>query len=397
MQPERSKPAPLVPAGGFPAGRGAGGSGAYVHTHIATSSETTPKVFEGTTLDGERLVWNRRRNSVLAGVAWSLHRASKDDPDFEDHAARLLSCGKWYRKGDFPGCSQPGVYRLVPFPCNSVFCQRCASRRSKPLIARIQKKIDRTKRYWFLTITLKGWDELTREKITSDLIGKFSDLRETNAWKKHVTGGVYSVEATFNSQRREWHPHLHILVETSGRLPKLWVYRLRVLWRRLTGSHVINLQPLYGRDKKGRKTRKINRRALCELVKYATKAADFARKPERVVEFLRAFTNVRRVQMFGSFFGEKNPEPETNDENKPDEPIGCPCGKCTWKDVEWGGVFRDHQTILRNGVRQLKLFECDSFWRTREKPPDPEPEPEVSLVERNLDLFFEQRELQFAN
>lgn len=342
------------------------------------------------------MLQNQARQTVLARVAWSLHRASKADPDLEDHAVRLLSCGKWFRKLDFYGCSQPGVYRLVPFPCNSVFCQRCASRRSKPLIARILKKIDRKKRYWFLTITVANWKELTREKI-SGLVGQFSELRESDAWKKHVTGGVYSVEATFNVRRSDWHPHLHVLIETRGRLPRSWIYRLRVLWRRHTGSHVLNLEPLYGRDKKGRKTRRINRRALRELVKYATKAADFARKPERVVEFLQAFTSVRRVQTFGSFFAEKDPDPDAAGENDPEDLVGCPCGKCKWKDGVPGPLFRDTQTILRaDGVRQLKLFECDSFWRP-EKPPDPEPEPEVSLVTQNLDLFFHHIELSFVN
>lgn len=395
LQPARGKPAPLVPADSLPAGRGAGGSGAYVHKHIATSSRRAPQVFQGTTLDGEQMQRDQARSSVLGRVAWSLYRASKTNPDLEDHACRLLSCGSWYRKLDFYGCSQNGVYRLVPCPCNSVFCQRCAARRSKPLIARILKKIDRKKRYWFLTITVSSWEHLTREKI-SGLIGQFSELRESDVWKKHVTGGIYSIEATFNGERRNWHPHLHVLIESEGRLPRSWIYRLRVLWRRLTGSHVLNLQPLYGRNKKGRKTRRINRRALRELVKYATKAADFARKPDRVVEFLQAFTNVRRVQTFGSFFAKSDPDPNTAEEHAPEDLVGCPCGKCRWKDGVPGALFRDTETILRaDGVRQLKLFGNDPFWNP-EKPPDPEPQPEVSAQTKNLDLFFHQTEIAFA-
>jgi len=171
-----------------------------------------------------------------------------------------------------------------------------------------------------------------------------------------------------------------------------------VRWRRATGSHVLNLQPLYSRDKKGRKTRRVDRRVLSELVKYATKASDFSESPERVVEFLRAFTSVRRVQMFGSFLGEKErPEiPLEENEETSEELVGCACGNCRWKDGIPGDLFRERDTFLDpKGIRQLKLFKCaDDLWWRPEKPPDPEPEVKVPPPS-NLDLFFEQRELSF--
>jgi hypothetical protein len=391
VQPARGKPAPLVPADGSPAGRGAGGSGAYVHTTHSNIFPKTPRVFEGTTLEGEELERLCRRNRVLVDVTKSLLRASKEDPELEDHALRLAFCGTWYRKLTF----QCGTHRLIPCPCNSVFCQQCAARRSKPLIDRILKRIDKRKRYWFLTITVRSWSTLTKEGI-SDLIANFAKLRETREWKKHVTGGVYSVEAVFNPQQKEglgWHPHIHVLVETPDRLPRSWIHRLRVHWRRATGSFVLNLQPLYSRDEKGRKTRRIDRRALCELVKYATKAGDFSKSPERVVEFLRAFTSVRRVQMFGSFLGkQEEPEEPLDDEKKPEDFVGCACGQCRWKDGIQGDLFRERDTFIDpNGIRQLKLFKDDLWWRP-EKPPEPESQ---APPPNNLDLFFEQRELRF--
>lgn len=391
VQPVGSKFAPLVPAGGVPAGRGAGGSGAYVHTTHSNIFLKPPQIFEASTLEGEELDRLSRRNRVLVDVCRSLVRASRQDPELEDHAIRLSHCGLTFRKLDFP-C---GAHRMLPCPCNSVFCQQCAARRSRPLISRILKKIDRRKRYWFLTITVQNWASLTREGL-SDLISKFAELRECREWKQHVTGGVYSIEAVYNPHQRDglrWHPHIHVLVETSDRLPKSWIHRLRVRWRRSTGSHVLNLQPLYSRDKKGRKTRRIDRRALCELVKYATKAGDFSKISDRVVEFLKAFTSIRRVQTFGSFLGQKTPpqDPlENEDQENPEALVGCACGQCRWKDGMPGGLFPENKTFVdAKGIRQLKLFECDTFWRP-EKPVEPVPTPEVSA---NLDLFFEQRQL----
>jgi hypothetical protein len=340
------------------------------------------------------LGWDLRRNSLLVKVAHSLYRAGQDDPKLQDHALRLLSCGTWYRKINF-GC---GTYRLIPCPCNSVFCQRCAARRSKPLIGRILERIDKKKRYWFLTITVRNWSSLTRESL-SNLVEQFSDLRESREWKKYVTGGVYSVEAVYNPHQKDglrWHPHIHVLIETPDRLPGSWIYRLRVLWRRATGSNVLNLQPLYSRDKKGRKTRRIDAKALSELVKYATKASDFCKYPDRVVEFFQAFSSVRRVQTFGNFLGKQTApeEPIEQEVQEPEELVGCKCGQCKWKDGVPAGLFRERDTFLApSGFRQLRLFEFDTG---PPKEPDPEPVTEISLANQ-LNLFFEQRELCFSN
>jgi hypothetical protein len=396
VQPDGSKRAPLVPADGVPAGRGAGGSGAYVHTDSnifrKISLATLPRslVFEGTTLEGELRERNRRRFHLVHQVFHALYQAGEDEPDLRDHARRLFGCGQWVKRIDF-AC---GTYRLVPCACNSIFCQDCSAKRSRPIVERILQQLDRKKRYWFLTITVENWRTLTREQL-SGLTEKFSKLRETDEWKKHVTGGIYSVEATFNRQRGDWHPHFHVLIETDRRLPRSWIYRLRVLWRRLTGSHVINLQPLYGRDKKGRKTRKINRRALCELVKYATKAADFSHDPGRVVEFFRAFQNVRRVQGFGSFYGTCSREPGCEG---PDEQenglVGCNCGSCEWSDgTPSPTLFHISKTFLNpDGVRQLRLF--DSGIDPPKILSDPDPPPLETKA--NLDLFFHQHEFRLS-
>src|SRR6266702_3172181 len=91
--------------------------------------------------------------------------------------------------------------------------------------------------------------------------------------------------------------------------------------------HVINLEEMYGIDKKGRKKRKVNMQAVRELVKYATKAASFGNSPELVDSFLIAFENVRRMQSFGSFLGvEKEAEKELEQTPGDFELVGCKCG-----------------------------------------------------------------------
>jgi len=244
---------------------------------------------------------------------------------------------------------------------------------------------------------VRNWSSLTREAL-SGLIEHFAELRESDDWKKNVTGGVYSVEAVFNPKQKEglrWHPHLHVLFETSDRIPQSWIHGLRVLWQRISGGCFLHLQPVYSRAKNGRKTRRIDLRALRELVKYATKAADFSTSPEHVAEFFRAFKSVRRVQTFGTFLGKCDAQDSAEDDekNKSDELVGCKCGQCRWKDGFPSGLFRERETFLNaQGVRQLRLFEFDVG--SPEKSPEPEPEEPVVLAGQ-FDLFFSQNEFRF--
>src|SRR6266849_9088634 len=179
----------------------------------------------------------------------------------------------------------------------------------------------------------------------------------------------------------------------SGKsLPRQWIFTLRNRWREITGgSHVINLERVFGRDKRGRKTRKVNHRALRELVKYATKAHDFSNLPKRILEFHRAFASVRRIQSFGSFLGCAKEIDEEKKETE-QELIGCACGACRWKDGTPTGLFHITETEIRpDGYRQLRLFHDHIF---RAHPP-----PELAIIPLEfpgqLDLFFTQTEIAF--
>jgi len=379
LQADGTKSAPHVPGAGFAPGRGAGGGGAYVHTDRNIARET----YEGTTEEGIESERNRLRYKDIAAISWALQQ-SEDDRE-KQAGLRLLGCGRWFQRINF-AC---GTYRLIPYPCDSIFCPECSARRSKTLIERICKRLDQTLHdYWFLTITVKNISALDRSALDK-LIRQFGELRSSDEWRGQVTGGVYSIEATYNSGG-SWHPHFHVLIETGKSLPFQWIFSLRSRWREITsGSHVINLERVFGQDKKGRKTRKVNHRALRELVKYATKAHDFSGLPKRILEFHRAFASVRRVQSFGSFLGcTKEVEEEKEEGNQ--ELVGCACGACRWKDGTPAGLFHITETEVKpDGFRQLRLFHDDIFGKS--------PPSELAAIPLEypgqLDLFFTQTEL----
>jgi len=365
VQPVGDKRASLPRVGAEGTG-GMGGEAAVCSYPIGTSF---PQVFKGRTVD---YIEERRRHKKAKLIVTAFH--SLHEIGRHEQAVRLLSCGRWFQRFNFP-C---GTYKLVPYHCDSPFCPNCANRKARPLRKKLAVQIQQSKYdYWHLTITVENWPTLTR-KALSKLIGQFAKLRDTTIWQEWVLGGLYSLETTFNASQQTWHPHFHVLIETPKRLPREWIFKLRDCWRDLTGSHVMHLERMYGVDKKGRKTRKINHRSLCEIVKYATKAASFADLPEHVGEFLDAFHSVRRVQSFGSFL-RAHKESENELERNPVEHVGCSCGLCTWKAAQPAGLVHIKDTFLTaDGTRQLRLF--DSGTDPPKPPPFEDSIPEETYV-----------------
>jgi len=341
--PER-KCAPLSPAAaGFAAarGEGRGGVGPYVHTYTGTSQA---QCFEGSTSQYFEKQRKKKRFHTVAEIYQSLWKIGE-----EERAKALIGCGNWFDAYKSP-C---GTVKLRPCHCDDLFCPECCNRRSIDLQKRIADRMNQTEHdYWHLIPTVASWADLSKPALKR-FIRQLARLRETDVWKEQVTGGVYSVETTWN-EGPGWHPHFHILIETPKKLPMDWITRLKAKWREITGSHYIRLERMYGLDKKQRKTRKINRRSIREIVKYTTKAASFAARPELVRQFIDAFKSVRRMQAFGSFLGAvKQAEKDTGEKS---QPAGCACGKCPSEQFTLfrTGIHISETQLMLDGTRQLK-------------------------------------------
>jgi len=363
LQASGSKRAPLG-AAVFAAAEGRGG--VNVHTSLGTSAEKRVKAFSGSTM---RFLDERRRRlkvKMLIGLVDSLGRLGHTQ-----EAVALMACGRYFNAGDFRNNPDFCLYdqlkrkpKLISLHCDSVFCPECAARRAKPYQQKIWEVIRKDKRnLFFVTFTLKSTAHLDRERVDL-LIGAFKKLRESKPWDEMIAGGFYSIEATWN-QQAGWHPHLHVLVKAADDFGKMkraeqriWLSRIKALWREITGdSYYIHIDRVYGIDKKGRKTRRINERAVKELVKYSTKAADFCERPDLIGEFRDAFKNVRRMQAFGCFYGaQKQVDKETEKSEAQQLALmpGCICGKCSWGHLNlFARVHVSDTVLLSDGSREL--------------------------------------------
>jgi hypothetical protein len=304
LQPLAGK-LPPVPRAGVATGN-EGGRGArearYVHK-IGTFPKV--RVFKGRTVDGEAMAKRDRRDKLVEQVVVSLNKCGRGK-----QAKALATCGEYFDVWHKPGVD----CKLLPCPCDSMFCPDCANRRSLPLQKKLLKMVNRKGRsYWFLTLTVPNVGFISHEAV-QEISKHFAELWDSwvfQEWDdqagdgRKISGGVRSVECVYEPESKSWHPHIHVLFEVPGKLPLYWLSWVKFKWRMITGdARWVHLERAYTRTKRGKKKyNHLNSKALREVCKYVTKCAEFAGDHLLVDEFLSAFKGVRRIQCFGSFHG----------------------------------------------------------------------------------------------
>jgi plasmid rolling circle replication initiator protein Rep len=384
---------PPVPRAGFAAGDEAEGGRAaarYVHK-IGTSSNVL--VWRGLSVEGAEIKRRKKRDELTERVVGSLNRCGR-----EKQAKALATCGEFFDVWVRPG----GEAKLLPCPCDSMFCPECANRRSRPLIQKLSKMVNRPGRsYWFLTLTVPNVENLSRQDI-SEISEQFAEL--WNSWVFQecedadrkafkIYGGVRSIECVYEPESKSWHPHIHVLFEGPRRLPWWWLTLLKVAWNRITGgARYLYLERAYTVTKRGKKKFNVlNTKALREVCKYVTKCAEFAGDHLLVDEFLRAFKGVRRIQCFGSFHGAAMSEFEREPGEDSAEDLA---GEATLADDGYRRLpFRAHigdTEMRRDGSRQLTLAFMERV-RAYIQSTDPPLELEAETV-----VTSEQKRIEFA-
>jgi hypothetical protein len=389
MQLEAGK-LPPVPRAGFAAGGEAEGGRAparYVHK-IGTSSKVFG--FRGSSAEGREIQRRDTRDKLTQQVVNSLNRCGR-----EKQAKALATCGEWFDVWARPG----GQVRLLPCPCDSMFCPECANRRSRPLIKKLSAMVNRpTRTYWFLTLTVPNVENLSRYDI-EEISGQFAELwkswvfqefEDEQGIKRKIHGGVRSIECVYEPASKSWHPHIHVLFEGPKRLPPWWLVLLKAAWERITGgARYLRLQRAYTVTKRGKKKfNHLNGSALREVCKYVTKCAEFAGDHLLVGEFLNAFRGVRRIQCFGSFHGaaarEFEREPGEDDRGVSETET------CLADEGYRRLPFRAHigdTEILSDGTRQLTfdfMERVNAYVENGSPPWELSPAPEVSSEQKRI-------------
>lgn len=176
--------------------------------------------------------------------------------------------------------------------CKCRHCEPCMRQRANRLAANLKQRLVDIPNgdYRFITLTLKHSHKPLAEQIKR-LFACFRRLRAQPVWRDSQKGGCHILEVKWISQSREWHPHLHCVMD-GGFMQKS---ELVAAWHKVTGdSFIVDIQQL--------KTFKDAAHYLCKYVSKGT-SGDVWNDRDASQEWITAVKGVRICATTGTWRG----------------------------------------------------------------------------------------------
>ena len=278
-------------------------------------------------------------------------------------------------------CSQPQIislnngerYYLTESRCRSRLCPRCSKIRARMLAQRVGALVHHMDSPRFLTLTIRSHPGDLRD-LLKFLRTRFAMLRRTLYWKSLVRGGIYTVEITWNAKSKEWHPHLHAIID-GNYIPQADLVKV---WSQVVG------------DDAGVDIRKVSsiRKISNYLAAYVSKSCDLSNlPPDQLVEWAIETHALRLAQTFGSYHANKPSE---------DRVMCCSYSKL---QVDVNQLAYKAELGDEKCLQVLSALSgssaCDRpdflFLVARAIPPPVDPDPIISvrLVDRQINFQFD--------
>lgn len=230
----------------------------------------------------ERAVYEAARQARRGGQGRAV-AGSYDAIGESERAERVRSCGRLAVYGCVDGCGV--LHGRTAYHCRDRLCPYCSVLRGYQLAERVQPLVDAMDEPLFLTLTVKNGPDL-RER-GQHLRKGFERLRRRKYWREHVAGGIAIEEVVHKGL--EWHPHLHIIVDSATSSAVL-LKEIAREWKAVTGdSFIIDVRPLT---------------ELREACKYTAKLSGIVYYPDLVREFTAYAARRRMVVPFGNCYGQ---------------------------------------------------------------------------------------------
>lgn len=197
------------------------------------------------------------------------------------------------------GLTASGKVGAIWFRCRDRLCPLCAAARSRQVSDRVMTAIRSADSLRFLTLTRAHTDAPLKDQLDA-LYASYRDLRRTVEWKRHVVGGIATIEIERNEKTGQWHPHLHVLIDGN-----YWPHAsIKATWKAVTGdSEIVWIKQVPSR-----------RKIANYVAKYASKPAAIADWPPDVIrEYAAAIHRRRLVLATGNMHASKvdrDEEPE---------------------------------------------------------------------------------------
>lgn len=217
----------------------------------------------------------------------------------KNRALRMSMCSETIEMAYCPTCHQKHVVSTIL--CRDRLCPICqrklAMRRFHDICAVMENLKVKESQISFLTLTVKnvwgselaktinrisdGWGRWSRQKVFANAVG----------WAK-------SLEITFNTKTKQWHPHLHIMVIWREKTLPPQAWEISTSWQmacRLPYNVIIDIRDAY--SKKGGQAS-----AALEACKYSLKTSELLKDVDESEwrALINAIGGVRMVSYGGS-------------------------------------------------------------------------------------------------
>ena len=179
-----------------------------------------------------------------------------------------------------------GALHVIKYRCRSRLCPSCGKLRARAVQNAITPYVLQMDSPRFITLTLKSSTAPLKAQI-SRLLTSFKRLRASRFWRKAQSGGLYTLEITYNRRLGLWHPHLHIIADGRFMPQPLLAHA----WEIITGdSKIVDIRMVH------------SRRALIGYVcTYVSKTQDSRKIPDFALEeWAGALKSVRTHGRFGT-------------------------------------------------------------------------------------------------
>jgi len=220
--------------------------------------------------------WQERESIILSleeSATKSIKRTAYKLSACAESARLYLDVQKQHVRTIITRCRQ----RICPW------CTHARTARAKVQILAIMATMHNPRS---IVLTARSNDRPLDQQISA-LRQAFRKFRTYKQWKTIVTGGVYTLEVTYNPRAGTWHPHVHIIADGQFFPQPL----LSKLWKRATGdSDIVWISKADNAPK-----------AAMELAGYIGKPPKIKEMPAAALrEYVAATRSVRMLQTFGT-------------------------------------------------------------------------------------------------
>lgn len=207
----------------------------------------------------------------------------------------------------------------------SLLCPFCAARRAGKNVKAYGEKVENlmTGRKdlipVMITFTVKNQSDLSRVyKHMNKSLKRLMDRRRYNKCHgkidtemKKVAGAIASREVTYNEEKGEWHPHVHMVALLDDFIDQK---KLSEEWFEITGdSKIVSVNMIKQKNEKNPINKDSNNitDGLLEVFKYALKFGDLPQ--DKLWEAYKTLRGKRMVTSYGDLYGVQVPESLTDD------------------------------------------------------------------------------------